>query len=98
MRRGPLYWRNIRLRERSLAARPLSPNEYRDDLDYRDIDRSDIMTKVDSLPMGWRMLINEYGFTPVMKARQLSTNISDVERMMRLRHAQRQQQLAEGRA
>ena len=52
MRRGRLYWRSIRLRERSLAALPLGRNEYRDDLGYRDIDRNDIMAKIDSLPMG----------------------------------------------
>jgi len=99
MRRGGrLYWRSIRLRERSLAGRPLARNEYRDDLDYRDVDRHDIMAKIDSLPLGWRMLINEHGFTPVMQARQVSTNIVDVERMMQRRHAYRQQQLAEGRA
>lgn len=98
MRRGRLYWRSIRQRERSLAARPLARNEYRDDLDYRDIDRSDIMDKIDSLPFGWRMLINEHGFTPVMQARQVSTDIRAVEQMMNRRHAYRQQQLAEGRA
>ena len=98
MRRGRLYWRSIRLRERSLAALPLGRNEYRDDLGYRDIDRNDIMAKIDSLPMGWRMLINEHGFTPVMQARQLSTDINVVERMMKQRHAYRQSELAEGRA
>jgi hypothetical protein len=33
-----------------------------------------------------------------MQARQVSTDIRDVERMMNRRHSYRQQQLAEGRA
>lgn len=93
MRRGGrLYWRRVRERERSASA---APNEYRGELDY---DRDDIMEKIDSLPMGWRMLINEHGFTPVMKAREFSTDIRTVEKMMKQRHEWRQQQLAEGRA
>ncbi|MDI1265604.1 MAG: hypothetical protein PS018_20345 [bacterium] len=98
MRRGRLYWRSIRLRERGLASRPLGANEYRDDLDYRDIDRGEIMDKHDGMALGWRMLINEHGFTPVMQARQRSTDINEVEKMLQRRHAYRQQELAEGRA
>ena len=93
MRRGGRhYWRRVRERERNTS---IAPNEYRSELDY---DRDDIMDKIDSLPMGWRMLINEHGFTPVMKARQYSTDIQTVERMMNQRRATRQQELAEGRA
>ena len=93
MRRGGrLYWRRVRERERTAS---VAPNEYRGELDY---DRIDIMDKIDSLPMGWRMLINEHGFTPVMQARQAATDIRAVEQMMQRRHAYRQQQLAEGRA
>lgn len=93
MRRGGrLYWRRVRERERTTR---VAPNEYRGELDY---DRNDIMAKIDSLPMGWRMLINEHGFTPVMQARQVSTDIRDVEAMMKRHHEWRQQQLAEGRA
>lgn len=85
------------MRERSLAALPLGSNDYRGDIDD-DYDRADIMAKIDSLPMGWRMLINEHGFTPVMQARSYSTEINAVEKMMQRRHAYRQQELAEGRA
>lgn len=93
MRRGGrLYWRKVRERERTA---PAARNEYRGELDY---DRADIMEKIDSLPMGWRMLINEHGFTPVMQARRYSTDIRTVERMMRERHAWRQRELAEGMA
>jgi hypothetical protein len=58
---GRLYWRRVRERER-LA--PHGAEEWRGELDY---ERDDIMAKVDSMPMGWRLLINEYGFTPVMQ-------------------------------
>lgn len=93
MRRGGrLYWRRVRERERTTSRAPV---EYRDDLDY---DRDDIMVKIDSLPMGWRLLINEHGFTAVMKARQYSTDIRVVEKMMNQRHEARQRELAEGRA
>lgn len=96
MRRGGRsYWRMVRLRERNMAARPLAPNEYRGENDY---DRADIMAKVDSLSMGWRMLINQHGFTPVMQARNYSTDIAIVEKMMNQRHEIRQEQLAKGRA
>jgi hypothetical protein len=96
MRRGGrLYWRSVRQRERSLAARPAAPNDWFGEQDY---DRHEIMAKIDSLPLGWRMLINEYGFTPVMKARSWSTDIRTIEKMMKQRHDHRQQQLAEGRA
>lgn len=94
---GRLYWRQVRQRERSLAVRPLGSNDYRGDLDDN-YDRRDIMAKIDSLPMGWRLLVNEHGFTAVMQARQFSTDIRDVERMMKRRHEYRQQELAEGRA
>lgn len=73
----------------------MAPEQYRNELDY---DRDDIMDKIDSLPMGWRMLINEHGFTPVMKAREFSTDIRNVEKMMIQRREMRQRQLAEGRA
>ncbi len=92
MRGGRLYWRRIRQRER--ATPPPRPAEYRGELDY---DRNDIMDKIDSLPPGWRMLINEYGFTPVMKAREFVKDINAAERLMRQRHNQRQRDLAEGR-
>jgi hypothetical protein len=95
-RGGRLYWRMVRTRERALSAAP----EAVIDWDYRELnyDRNDIMDKIDSLPMGWRMLINEHGFTAVMRARDVSTDINIVERLMKQRHAHRQQQLAEGRA
>lgn len=93
MRRGGrLYWRRMREQERTAST---APDEYRGELDY---DRIDIMDKIDSLPMGWRMLINEHGFTPVMKARDYSADIRIVEKMMNQRRDMRQQQLAEGRA
>lgn len=91
MRRGGrLYWRGVRQRERTA---PVVREVYRGELDY---DRDDIMAKIDSLPMGWRILINEHGFTPVMQARQYSTDIRVVEKMMRQRWMQRQSQLANG--
>ncbi len=90
---GRLYWRRVREAERFASSAP--PERYRGELDY---DRIDIMDKIDSLPLGWRLLINEHGFTPVMKARSISTDINVVERMMKQRHDMRQQQLAEGRA
>ena len=95
MRAGRHYWRRVRQRERELSRLPAGNDNYRGELDY---DCVDIMEKIDSLPMGWRMLINEHGFTPVMKAREYSTDIRIVEKMMNERHRQRQQQLAEGRA
>lgn len=92
MRRGGrLYWRRVHERERFISS---AAEEYRVELDY---DRDDIMAKIDSLPMGWRMLINQHGFTPVMWAREYSTDISVVEKMMNRRHEMRQRQLAEGR-
>lgn len=98
MRRGGRqYWRSVRLRERSLVSRPLGSNDYRGDIDDA-YDRADIMAKIDSLPMGWRMLINEHGFTPVMQARSWSTDINHVQFMMIRRHEYRQQEIAEGRA
>lgn len=87
---GRLYWRRVRECERS---QPKLRNDYRSELDY---DRDDIMDKIDSLPMGWRMLINEHGFTAVMKARQFSSDINVVEKMMNVRWHDRQQQLANG--
>ena len=100
MRRGGrLYWRSVRMRERALAAQPLrsSNDRFWDALDD-DYDRHDMMAKIDSLPLGWRMLINEHGFTPVMQARSFSTDIRQAELMMKQRHDYRQQQIAEGRA
>lgn len=98
MRRGGrLYWRSVRMRERGLASRPLGSDDCRGDLDDA-YDRRDMMAKIDSLPMGWRMLINEHGFTPVMQARQVSTDIRDVQFMMIRRHEYRQQEIAEGMA
>jgi hypothetical protein len=85
-----MYWRRIRERERTSSTLPC---EYRSELDY---DRIDIMEKIDSLPLGWRMLINEHGFTPVMKAREYAKDINVVERLMNQRREQRQQQLATG--
>lgn len=93
MRRGGrLYWRNVRARERMASS---TRQEYLEEVDY---DRDDIMAKIDSLPMGWRMLINDHGFAPVMKARQFSTDIRVVEKMMMQRRDARQRELAEGRA
>jgi hypothetical protein len=71
-----------------------APSEDCAGLDY---DQIEIMDKVDSLPMGWRMLINEHGFTAVMQARQYTTDIKIVEKMMNQRREMRQKQLAEGR-
>jgi hypothetical protein len=85
-----MYWRRVRERERVSSTAPL---EYRSELDY---DRIDIMEKIDSLPLGWRMLINEHGFTPVIKAREYARDINVVEKLMNQRHRMRQQQLAEG--
>lgn len=90
-RGGRLYWRRVRQLERCA---PRVRHEYRAELDY---DRNDIMAKIDSLPMGWRILINEFGFTPVMQARQYSTDIRVVEKMMAQRWQKRQQQLANAR-
>lgn len=95
---GRLYWRRIRERERSASRvrveyrSDLDYDEYRSDLDY---ERIDIMEKIDSLPMGWRLLINEHGFTPVMQARQYSSDINVVEKLMKQRWRSRQQQLAD---
>jgi hypothetical protein len=88
--RGRAYWR----RKHALELQPRPAPVYREELDY---DRLDIMDKIDSLKPGWRMLINEHGFTPVMKALKYSSDINVVERMMQQRHAARQQDLAEGR-
>ncbi len=91
MRRGGrLYWRRVHQRE-SFTPRAA---EYRGDLDY---DRDEIMEKIDSLPLGWRMLINQFGFAPVMQARMYLLDINVVEKMMKQRHEQRQQQLANAR-
>jgi hypothetical protein len=90
-RGGRLYWRRVRERERAASRAPVDwPNEH-------DYDRDDIMAKIDSMSMGWRMLINEHGFTPVMKARDYTTDIRVAERMMNERRRQRQDELANAR-
>ena len=87
---GRLYWRRVRERERSISAAPL---ECRNELDY---DRDSIMETFDFLDQPWRDLINEHGFTPVIKARRETSDIVKATKMMKQRHAFRQQQLAQG--
>ena len=94
MRRGGvMFWRRVRQRERLLSATPLASQGF----GHIDYDRNDIMDKIDSMTMGWRLLINEHGFQPVMQARFYSTDIRVVESMMSQRREQRQQQLANAR-
>lgn len=60
-------------------------------------DRDDMMVAVDSLAREWRDLVNEHGFTAVVKARrEVGVDIDAATRMLKARHAMRQRQFAEG--
>jgi len=61
-----------------------------------DYDRDSMMITVDNLDRGWRDLVNEHGFTAVVKVRRETADISTARRMLQVRHEMRQQQLAQG--
>jgi hypothetical protein len=65
--------------------------------DEPNYDRDDMMVVVDSLGREWRDLVNEHGFTAVIKARrEVGADLKAATRMLQTRHAVRQRQLAEG--
>jgi hypothetical protein len=60
-------------------------------------DRDDMMVMVDGLGREWRDLVNEHGFTAVIKTRrEVGADLQAATRMLRQRHDMRQRQLAEG--
>jgi len=69
------------------------PEEPDEDPDY---DRDSMMIAVDMLDRGWRDLVNEHGFTAVVKVWRETANLDLARRMLQARHEMRQQQLAQG--
>ena len=61
-------------------------------------DRDEMMVMVDHLAREWRDLVNEYGFTAVIKTRRdVGDDLNAARRALKIRHNVRQRQLAEGR-
>ena len=87
-----LYRRRREL-QRDLNA---APDEYRPDLDY-EAERASIMDTIDQMDPERRALVNEHGFTAVVKIMRETQDLKRVKKMLAERHRNRQQQLAEGR-
>jgi hypothetical protein len=83
-----------RRRELNLAL-DAAPNEYRPDLDY-DRERESIMDTIDQMDPEWRALVNEHGFTPVVKALRSTDDLDQARKILAERHQLRQAQLAIG--
>jgi hypothetical protein len=90
MRASRQIYRRRRELHRALEAAPI---EHRSELDY---DALEIMESIDNMPTEYRALVNEHGFTPVVKALRETTELDRVKRILAERHRSRQQQLAEG--
>jgi hypothetical protein len=56
-----------------------------------------MMVAVDHLPREWRDLVNQHGFTAVVKVRrEVGGDLDAAQRLLKARHAIRQAQLAQG--
>lgn len=87
--------RNLR-RERFNDRRPKwwqIPEHPDEEADY---DRDAMMLKIDVMEPEWRALVNERGFTAVIKTMFDTTDINVARRLLRQRHDMRQMQLARG--
>ena len=79
------------LRRQRRYREAVDPTEW--PLDY---DAAARLAAIDAMPKGWRDLINEHGFTPVMAARQETASLKEARAMMQSRRERRQMQLAMG--
>ena len=93
IRRGRQFWRNQRddhrLRWFEIPEDP-DPDTVGDDYD-----RLGMMMKIDTLDQPWRDLINEHGFTPVIKL-MFETSIEGARVALDRRREMRQRELAHG--
>lgn len=62
-----------------------------------DYDRIGMMMKIDALDRAWRDLINEHGYTAVVHCWESTYDPKIAARMLKQRHAYRQQELATAR-
>lgn len=61
-----------------------------------DYDATAIMQSIDMMPRAWRDLVNEHGFTAVMKVLRETADLATARRALAARHDMRQRQLAQG--
>lgn len=66
-----------------------------DDPDY---DRDDMMVRIDAMEPAWRDLVNEHGFTAVLRCLMETRDVRVATIMLEGRRHRRQIDLAEGRA
>lgn len=95
IRRGRAYWRNQRDDHRLRWFEvPEEPDPDADNAD--DYDRLGMMMKIDTLDQPWRDLINEHGFTPVIKLMFEVRDVEQATQALNRRREMRQSQLAHG--